>query len=1045
MAFIRYYFIATLLLAGIFKMQGQIVYYPSGASTLLQTTAADMAMLMEKAVTGSTVTVQPYDVIPEKGIILVYDSTISDNQACKVKSNGVNLIRFSAMEDNGLHFGIYQYLHQLGFRFYQPGSIWQITPSLLSAFKSIDTTYNCSFTYKSWFISGGHNRWAMDNENDYSWDTYDGVNGHEWALYQRRNGMTGKNKFIGHRGDLMTGTYMAALRNNPCFTACFNGKRDVNEQSVPDVNNVAAMQLWSNAIEQNYTHYKNTIFGNRGIYPNLYRNFNYQFQNIGLEVPDGARYANSKDNTGCSTNDLTTESDQHFTLANFSAEKLNILYPEKRCQVYAYDGHSDIPSIKINPNIDVQVVAQGFQSETSVNGLLNRWYNKTNHVSEYQYFNLSQWSGETPSFYLQDLINTIERLKIRNSDGVICEASPAKFASLPFLLASNRSLLGNVSIDSTLREFCNSLFAGAANSIYDLLKLWGDDKIISVGDWMNDSKYKIPLYLQLVKTADLQTQNAPAVVKQRIQELKAYLHYMVLYYDWAFDQRTPAAKPEKAAALCTYLARVNRLQIVNSYFMILVTTSNYSNNDSIYKNYNVDNGKMYQKGKLPLITAGEIENDFSKDYDSLVIREEQYQFENAGTIVAGFAENKMEPLEKISIKIGYTNGKDYCNRSEFYINATAAGNFTIRYMPQFDMPGKGYINFTVETTSGRIQIIKDFSLDNRNGAGTLNIALPEAGTYKLSVVSKYKSSVDIQVTTNGNYFYRNGGFLGTTVENYRANLLSLPGYFHVPAGITRIYFSVNNANPGGKGFATPAEISNAFLFKNAAGEAVTPRLVSAGDSAFFYMDVPSGMDNSFWQAFKMEQYRLCFTNISNMQWYAQRKNCGNTNFTTSVVSVYGECITRIKKTSASTSTKWILNDGGTIYQYENRDSVDLPHIFSPSTIVTLTIDGNCTVTKCLNDNAQYLKQKETCTNAAPAPVAIDKTAIFPNPGNGIFYCMQNNSSVIAAEIVVFNTQGVITGKFKNTASFNIAHLPSGVYLYQATINEKQTRGKLVKW
>ena len=71
------------------------------------------------------------------------------------------------------------------------------------------------------------------------------------------------------------------------------------------------------------------------------------------------------------------------------------------------------------------------------------------------------------------------------------------------------------------------------------------------------------------------------------------------------------------------------------------------------------------------------------------------------------------------------------------------------------------------------------------------------------------------------------------------------------------------------------DISKAFVIKDNNGNTVVPRLVTPQDSALFYIDVPAGSNGSFWQANKMEQYDLCFANISNLQWYAERKPCGN--------------------------------------------------------------------------------------------------------------------------------------------------------------------------
>jgi hypothetical protein len=374
MAFIRCAIIAASVLFCI-KAGAQTVYYPAGASQLLKETAADMAALLQKAVNSGTATTMPYTSIPASGIVLVYDSSIAHNQSCRIESDGSSILKLSAAQDNGLVFGIYDYLRRLGFRFYQPGSIWEVTPTLSSPYKNISTTVTGSFKYRSWFISGGHNRWAMDNTTAFNWDTYFGSNGHNWALYQRSNGMNGAYRFAGHRTDIISGNYLSTIQNNPCYVACYNGSRQAGLQSVPDVNNPNATALWSNAIEQKYTQFKNTIYGNTSLYANFYRNFSYNYGLVGLEVPDGAQWGNSADNN-CGTTGYTSESNQQFTLANTAAAKISTVHPNASFQCYAYSSHANVPTadISISSKLDVQVIPTAFQMESSPKGLMNRWY-----------------------------------------------------------------------------------------------------------------------------------------------------------------------------------------------------------------------------------------------------------------------------------------------------------------------------------------------------------------------------------------------------------------------------------------------------------------------------------------------------------------------------------------------------------------------------------------------------------------------------------------------------------------------------------------------
>ncbi len=1047
MAFIRCCILTAAILSVFCNGTGaQTLYYPVQSSSMLKSTAADAADLFKKAIPSAAFSVQPYTSVPATGIVFVYDSSITGNQACRIESNGTTYIKFSAAEDNGLCFGVYQYLQQLGFRFYQPGSVWEVIPSLASPYKNISTTVNCSYKYKTWYISGGHNRWAMDNNTAYGWDTYYGDNGHQWALYQRRNGMMGAYRFSGHRGDILSGSFYSALQNNPCYVACYNGSRQATTQSVPDIFSSNATQMWAGAIEQKFTQFKNTIYGNSTIYTDYYRNFNFNYSHIGIEGPDGAQWGNSGDNSVCGSQAYPKESDQQFILAGKTAEKVNSIYPAAKLQCYAYSSHADVPSagISIGNNIDVQVIPTAFQNETSPKGLLNRWYNKHANISEYHYLNIPQWGGETPMFSLNDMKTTLQRLQKKNSQGIVWEASPAKFASLPFLLAANNKLVNNIEVDSTLKDFCDAMFADASPTIYKLLQFWGDEKLITTSDFIPDNKYKLPLYFKLLNTAVIQTQNTSAQVKQRLNELKVYLHYMKLYYDWYFDQRSNEAKKDKAAALCLYLAKINRLQVVNSYFLIADITSRYAATDNFNVLYNVASGTAYQNGNLALISSDIIESNFTEDVNTTGSLIQQYEFRDAPFVKAQMPAAKLNSLRSISVSISYTNGYNYPGRCEYYIDAPAAGSFKIDYKPRFDMPGKGNINFTVEAVDNALDILADLSLTNGSSAGTLKVDLPVAGRYKLSVVSKNKSAVDLVITSNGNQFYKNTAFLGNKIENYRGNLASLPAYFYVPQGIDKVFFSVNNGNPGGAGFVSAVDLGKTFLFRDNNGNEIIPVVSGATEQALFYLPVPAGTSGAFFKVNKMEQYNCCFANISNLLWYAEKDYCSNNGFTVSLTSKKDECITKVSTTADKSGLQWTIVDAGKTLNYNDVNAIDLPANISPAAVITLKDANNCTITKTLRDEKNYLRDKESCASAAPLANA-HAVSFAPNPSTGIFNCVSTQKGFTKAdEIVILSSQGNKVLSVKNASQVNISGLASGVYFYQCTSNGQLFKGRLVK-
>lgn len=1046
MAFIRCTLVAVAMLLCI-QVKAQMVYYPEGASQLLKETAADMAGLLQKA-TGRPTSVQPYTSIPNSGIVFIYDSTVAGNQSCTINGSANGYLTLAAAQDNGLVYGAYRYLYMLGFRFYQPGEAWQLTPSLNNAFINIQATVSGAYKYAGWFISGGHNRWAMDNSNDYNWDTYFGKNGHEWALYQRRNGMGGAHRFAGHRTDIIAGNYLTQLQNNPCYVACYNGNRTAGMQSVPDLNNNNAVQIWANALAQQYTQYRNTILGNPTLYANQYRNFAYNNQLIGLEAPDGAQWGNSADNGACLSSTYPSASDQQFTLVNAAVAKVNGQYPNAAFQCYAYSSHANVPSahIGISNKLDVQVIPTAFQAESSGKGLLNRWYNRHGNISEYHYLNIPQWGGETPMLHKTQLEQTLARLREKNGQGVVWEASPAKFASLPYLLAANRKIQQGIPVDSTLKEFSNQLFGPAAAAVYQLLQLWGDEQAVTNGDFIPDNKYKLPLYLNLVNTAAQQASNASAVVQERIAELKAYLHYMVLYYNWLADQRSHTVKAPQAAELCLYLASVHRLQIVNSYFLIADISSRYGSGSAFYQQYNPSNGTAYQNGNLPLITREKIEQLFAADMALYGNQVQQYRFVSPAFIKAQFSNNAfISPAKKIAVKIGYTNGYEYPGKAEYMIDAPTAGSFVLQYVPRFDIAGKGQVNFTVEAADKALEIIKDFTINNGAAGGTITVNLPTAGRYKLTVSSRFKTAVDLVINTNNNLFYKDAPFLGNKIENYRGNLLNLPGYFYVPTGVDRVYFSINNGNPGGSGFAKAADMDKAFVFKDNNGNTVNAQLASTSDSALFYLPIPAGGNGHFWQVVKMEQYNLCFANINNQLWYASRKPCASATFTASIINRNGLCITRLKTNSNSAALQWQVYDASK-WLYFTTAEVELPDYVSPNALITLKTGTQCMTTQRLGDDEMYMRQRAACASGAPIPVAKGdgKSQLYPNPSTGIFNLAAGTVPTQFDELTITDSKGQPVAKFKVASQFDISHLPAGLYLYQCIVKGEVHKGRLVK-
>lgn len=1043
MAAIKFLVTLGILILSVFDLTSQQLTIPSGASALLQETATDVSVLLSRAQQMRSVTVVRGNPGTARGWVFQYDTSITDNRICYIKTTG-NQITFRAAEDYGLIYGAYRYLYRMGFRFYQPGSIWEKIPVLPEVWQPIDTVIHQQFQYQSWFLSGGYNRWIMDASSAYDWDRYPGKSGHAWALYQRRNGMAGAYRFAGHRGDIMTETFLQPFRDNPCMVAPYNGSRTADVQSVPDVNQPAAMKLWADELITRYRQYEQIIRNNPTIYPDLLRRFRQEQGRIGIEVPDGAHWANSTVNAGCNQGTLMSETDQQFTLANYTARAVQQYQPGLRSQVYAYDAHAGVPAagIGIHPTLDVQVIPTAFQFETSAKALMNRWYQTHNAVSEYHYLNIGQWSGEAPSFYLTDFTQTLTRIRQKNSQGIVWESGASKFATLPYLYAASGYLQQGTSITAGIDEF-SGLFGAASNTIRELLTAWTSESMLTLQQGIQDNKFRIPYYFSLLEKATGQAGTSDTLVLARLAELKAFMHYMQMYYDWMADQRPVAAKQEAAGRICIYLARVQHLQLVNSYAMIQHLVAPFNEDSDFFRAFNPQSGLAYQGGQLAPMTTDEIEADFIRDLSKSRIDPIAYQQVSSRELFSGLQQAGLVVPDQLNWTISYTNGKNYTQRSEYRILAKAQQPLVIDWTAQHEMPGKGVLNFAVENCNDASQVITDYTIRQDAVSGRLNIYFPADGTYRLVITSRNKVTVQVKMALNGNVLYKADGNWGNTVENYRSNLSAFPGYVYVPAGVQRVYFSLNNNNPGGAGFATAAAVSRAFLFKDARGLDLMPQF-SASDSSMMYLDLGAHAGTWF-SATKMEQYRLTLINIPNNYWYLRTGGCAGTALKVRFLKVDGNCRVQLEATSPGGNPDWELYDQGLTFREAATNELVIPDRMGPSTLVWVHFPGGCTEKYRISDIPGYAQGLNACSGAAEIPAQPEAAlSIYPNPGSGVFFISAARIPVVADRAEIYNSSGVLVYSASRISQIEISRQPAGIYLYRIYHSGKWDTGRIVK-
>ena len=476
--------------------------------------AQDLAYLLNKA-TGKKFTTQPYTTQLSKGIFLLLDSGINENNnECGVlETNGKDYVRIKAQYISGISYGLYSWLEELGFKFYLPGDEWTTIPRLPNIYsnKIKSKKYQPYFIHRFFSKSGGVFAIKHIDENL--------KNDLAWITWYRRNRM-GSN-FVGidgHIGEAFNIAHKEIIEKDTTLLAPVNGKRQYAVSGKLDPTNKKAVDLFTNWIIEKYEerrqHYAN------------YLPFKKYYS---VDAGDGLNYCHTAE---CNKQ-FKTVSDQAFYIANTVAKKVSTTYGDAGVSTFAYTERADTPSFPIAANIHVQVVDSAFQKVTTPAQLIYRWSKKTSNLTQYDYINIGIWSADNPHFDMGNYFHYLQYVKKLGLLGFSYETSYSKFGSgivQYFILKFLRQPY--TSIEDQLDIFCKDNFGKAAPLIKKIFKEWyfsevHKDTQIGLSSFYDDELGRFFSYLNQASAI----KGLSPEIKNRITELKAYCIYLAKYYE----------------------------------------------------------------------------------------------------------------------------------------------------------------------------------------------------------------------------------------------------------------------------------------------------------------------------------------------------------------------------------------------------------------------------------------------------------------------------------------------------------------------------------
>lgn len=510
----------------------QTIYAPSSKSKALNESVNDMAFWLGKA-TGKPFRIEPNKAAGNSGIQLqqldesdlpkdVKNKINEDGQAFYLAIQGTRSVRIIGTGDNSFINGIYTFLQELGFRWYMPGDNWTIIPQLKQQNLSIKKVYRPDFQNRYYFGTGGLAPIAgLDPQNTFKAD---------FDLWNRRNRFSSDFAIKGHMGQAFFNANKKVLTDHPEYSC--NG--NVNPNGRIDIANPNAVNLYVQwALDQ--------------VNPQT------RFPVIGVDPAD-----NSGSNDDClpaGMPQIKSWSDKYFWLANRVAQAAEEKGMAALVELYAYSSHAAPPSFDLHKNVYPVIIPYAFQRVASPEDFISLWRKKIKGRSMglYDYWNITQWSSDVPQFDIFSIAGKLKFWKENNVTTINLETTTAKGPmGHAFWLASQMMWNTRLSFDSLYNAFLIQCFGTAAP---DIKKMY--DR------WSLHYQGAMDVSLSLHDLASASAKTTDADVQKRITELKAYVHYLKLYYDYQHD-----ASPARYQELVNHIYGIHHLRLLQTSALI---------------------------------------------------------------------------------------------------------------------------------------------------------------------------------------------------------------------------------------------------------------------------------------------------------------------------------------------------------------------------------------------------------------------------------------------------------------------------------------------
>ena len=622
--------------------------------------------------------------------------------------------------EHSLENAIYTYLGMMGIYWYGPTDDWFVRPEKLQQNDIDGRWFSPSFRNRIFNGTGGLDFGAspcFDQKNDYKTN---------WLAFKRRNRFNSDFSVAAHIGQAFYLYNKQELDNQKSwFTndqGKINGRIKIEKQDAVDF-----FVNWST---------KNV------------RASKESFTTISVDPEDGRGGSDDPlPANGFKGIKNWNHSDKWWWLANEVAKKFDANDKNTKITMLAYgDGTTNAlaPKFSLRKNVYPIIIPYAFQKAYTPKQMVTAWASKiAGKMGLYDYWNITQWSEGLPQFNMYSIPEKLNFWKRNKVDGIYLETTDAAGPmGHIFWMAGKLQWDINQSIDVLVDQYTKDCFGKAAVPIKEMFVRWSQN-------YQGSAEVDFSLR-DLNKASNLVNKSGKEWI--RIAYLKAYVHYIKLYYD---HDGTKQSRDK----IFKYLYSIHHLS--------LVQTSAF-----ITQSYLTPGGPAPSGIGTTAINFTNIEEQFKKD---IAAANKTYSL-----LDFNFDYDKVKytvPINKDSWFFG-------SYQSSFYFKAPFSGHILL------DAGSETETEFVFS---------RDGNVITREFVGTKNFNYQEKlGNTRIWSLKKFKMKVEKGVVYN---ISLSGGFSRVKMITEGIVLFKNPGmqdfdnfaypvqYFYVPKAATEIIFS----------------------------------------------------------------------------------------------------------------------------------------------------------------------------------------------------------------------------------------------------------------